>query len=122
MSTTLSYGYKKPANPDTGDTWFPQLAADIQQLNDHAHNGTDSAPLAVQTATIAAGSWALAAGLSLIYSQSITLPAGLSYDICQIWFKLATGELVYPTVTRTSASIYKVFTADNSLAYTAYYR
>lgn len=119
---TLTYGYKKPVNPDTGDIFFPALENDIQQLNDHAHNGTDSAPLATQTATINSGSWAAAAGLSGVYSQTVTLPAGLSYDVCDIWMKLTTGERVYATITRVSATQYKVFTTDNTLNFTAYYR
>lgn len=119
---TLSYGYKKPENPDTGDVVFPALANDIQQVNDHAHNGTDSAPLATQTASIASGSWVAAPIGGGLYRQAISMPTGLTYDVAEIWFKLSTGEVVYPTVEKISSSSYYVYTNDNSLTYTAYYR
>lgn len=119
---TLSYGYKKPINPDTGDIVFPALEGDIQQLNDHAHNGTDSAPLATQSVSILAASWAAAPIAGGVYRQAVTVPTGLSYDVCQIWFKLSTGEYVYPSVERISASSFYVYTNNNALAYTAYFR
>lgn len=45
MSIELSYGYKKPQTGDKGSTFFPELEANIQQLNDHAHNGSNSAQI-----------------------------------------------------------------------------
>lgn len=120
MSTTLSYGYIKPANPDTGDSFFPALAANIQQMNDHAHNGTDSAPLATRTVSVPSASWVLVSGGN--YRQAVAIPAGMSYDVCHIWFKLSTNEYVYPSVERISASSFYVYSNDNSLTYTAYLR
>ena len=120
MSSVLSYGYIKPANPDTGDAWFIALATNIQQLNDHTHNGTNSAPLATQTVSVPSGSWVATTGGT--YRQSVTVPTGLSYDVCHIFFKLSTNEYVYPSVERISASAFYVYTNDNTLTYTAYFR
>lgn len=38
----LSNGFKLPQTGDYGDVWFPALEDDIQQMNDHTHNGTNS--------------------------------------------------------------------------------
>lgn len=119
---TLSYGYKLPQNPDTGDVVFPALQTDIQQLNDHAHNGVDSAPLATQSASILAAAWSAAPIGGGVYRQSISMPTGLSYDVAQIWFKVSTGEYVYPSVEKINSTSYYVYTNDNLLQYTAFYR
>lgn len=119
---TLSYGYQQPQNSDTGDVWFPALAADILQLNNHNHDGVTSSPLASQQQTILAANWAAAAIGGGVYFQLVTVPTGLSFDTCHIWFKLSTGQYVYPSVERVSASTYNVFINDNSLALTAFYR
>lgn len=119
---TLSYNYKKPQNSDTGDVVFPALEADIQQINDHAHNGTDSAPLATSTVAISAGSWVAAPIGGGVYRQSITVPSGMTYDVSQVWFKLSTNEYVYPSVEKIDSTHFYVYTNDNSLAYVAYFR
>ena len=120
MSTTLSYGYVQPSTGDTGDAFFPALSADIAQLNNHNHDGVTSAPLATQSASILAANWASPSGG--LYSQTMTLPTGLSYDTCQIWFKLSSGEYVFPTVTRVSSTQFTVYCNDSSKTLTAYYR
>lgn len=119
---TLSYGFLKPQNPDTGDIFFPAIEADIQQLNDHTHNGVNSAPLASQTS----GSFGIGALTAApigggLYYQDLTLPAGLDYDTCQIWFK-KLGNYVYLSCERLSSSTFRVYVNDNTTAYVAYYR
>lgn len=119
---TLSKGYKKPQNPDTGDVFFPAMEQNIQQLNDHAHNGTDSQLLATTTANLLAANWAAAPIGGGLYRQLVTMPAGFQYDVAEIWFKLSSGELTVPTVERASATTYYVYTNDNTLTYVANYR
>lgn len=131
MSTTLSYGYVKPATGDRGSTFFPALENDIQQLNDHTHNGVDSAflppaSLGKYTSTISAGSWASDGAGN--YSQTVTVPSGISgaatyNDIkyYHIIFNDASGNRCFPTVTRASSTTYTVTVNDNSLVFTAYY-
>ncbi len=119
---TLSYGYSQPVNPDTGDIFYPALTANWQQVNDHNHDGANSAPLASQTANILAANWTASSGLSGIYEQTITMPAGLSYDTADIWFLLSSGERVYPSQTKVSSTQYKVFTSDSGATYKALYR
>jgi hypothetical protein len=43
---TLSYGFKKPQVPDQGGVVFPALEANWQQVNDHNHDGVNSALIA----------------------------------------------------------------------------
>lgn len=118
---TLTYGYKKPINPDTGDIVFPALEGDIQQLNDHNHDGANSAPLATQTVSALAANWVTGvAGVS--YKQLITVPTGLSFDTCNTWVKRSTGEMAYPTIERVSATTFYLYTNDNTLAYTLFFR
>lgn len=119
---TLSYGYLQPTNPDTGDIFFPAIASDIAQLNNHNHDGVTSAPLATQTQTIASANWTSAPIGGGLYQQTITVPTGLSYDSCQIWFKLSTGQYVFPSVSRVSSTQYILFTNDNTQTYSAFYR
>ena len=38
----LSNGYKLPETGDFGDVWFPALEDNIQRINTHNHDGTDS--------------------------------------------------------------------------------
>lgn len=116
----LSYGYEKPSDPTFGDVFWPALERNIQQLNDHNHNGTNSAPIASVTASISSGSWGADIGGGT-YRQEITLPAGRTYDTTRLFFKRSTGEMTYPTVERASATSFYIYTNDNSVSYVVSY-
>lgn len=119
---TLSYGYEKPQNTDTGDVYFPAMERNIQRLNDHTHDGINSAPLASTSQDILAANWSAAPIGGGLYRQLVTMPSPYLYDTAQIWFKLSSGEFVYPSVERQSGNTFYVYTNDNSLTYTAFYR
>lgn len=118
----LSNGYKLPESPDTGDIFFGAIEFDIQRLNDHSHNGTDSALLSTVSQNILAANWVAAPVGGGVYRQSVTVPTGYSYDTANIWFKLSTGEYVYPSVERITGTTYYVYTNNNALDYLALYR
>lgn len=121
MSVTLSYGYKKPENADTGDTFFANIVDDITLVNDHTHNGTNSARLAgTASSTISSGSWGADLGSST-YRQTITLPTGFVYDTTTIDMRLSNGEKVYAKIQKVSSTQYYVFTNDNTQDYVAVY-
>lgn len=120
--TTLSMGYFKPGNSDTGDIFFPNMAANMQALNDHNHDGVTSQLLYSKTQSIVSASWSAAPIGGGVYRQLITVPTGYSYDIASIWFKLSTGEIVYPSVERVSSTTFYVYVNDNTLNITAFYR
>lgn len=119
MSTILTYGFKKPANPDTGATFWDDLAFDIQQTNDHTHNGVNSAPL-VKNQTISSGAWGSDLGGGK-YKQTITLPGSLTYDTIGISHRIASGHLAYPTVEKVSSTTYDIYTNDNTISFVAVY-
>lgn len=120
---TLSHGFKKPQNGiDSGSTWFPAMETNAQLLNDHTHNLTDSAQLAVTAQSILAANWVAASVGGGLYQQTITMPAGFLYDVTDIRFRVSTGEIFVPTVIRASSTTYQIFINDNSLAVTAFYR
>lgn len=119
--STLSKGYKKPSNPTTGDLWFPALEDDIQLMNDHVHDGDTGAITPAVAQAISSGSWVAVAGGDGMYTQTITMPTGRTFDAADISFRLSTGEFVYPSVTRVSNSQYSITTNDNSKSYIAIY-
>lgn len=125
MATTLSYGYIQPQNGDKGSTWFPALNDNIQQLNDHDHNGINSAPIpstniSSGTVSIPAASWVL--DVTGRYRQDVTVPAGYNMDNYSILFKLSTGEIITPSITRLSATSFRIFGPDNTLTYSAVFK
>ena len=121
MATTLSHGYVKPANPDTGDTFWGNLSTDIQLVNDHVHDGTTGNILPTVTQAISSSNWTAVSGQPGTYSQTITLPTALSFGSVQIGMQLSNGTQIFPTITKTSSTQYVVYTNDNTQNYTAVY-
>jgi len=119
---TLSYGFLKPQKSDTGDVFFPAMETNIQKMNDHTHDGTNSSLPGSTAQSILAVSWVAAPIGGGLYRQAVTVPSGHSYDTSDIWFKLSTGEAVYPSTERITASSYYIYTNNNTLQYTARYR
>lgn len=125
MSTTLSYGYKLPQDGDRGSTFFPDLEADIQQLNDHNHNGTNSAQLTIQavaitTQAISSASWVAQGGGT--FKQTVTLPGTLTYDAIAMQFRITSSKhIIYPTIEKVSGTTYDIYVNDNSIGVTALY-
>lgn len=121
---TLSFGFKKPEINDKGDVVFPALEDNIQQLNDHTHNGTDSAKLTAGsfdplTETLSNVNWVLAT--NDLYRQLVTLPASLSFDLVVIQCRLSDGSLFYPTLERVSVSQFYIYINDNTQNVTVQY-
>lgn len=119
---TLSYGYKKPEDTDTGDVVFPALEANWQQVNDHAHNGVNSAPLTSQTRQALAASWVAAPIGGGVYRQNVIAPTNYSWLTAQFQVRLSTGEIVYPDLEVVDATNMFVYTNDNTVQYTIFVR
>ena len=121
---TLSYGYLKPQTGDKGSVFFPALEADIQQLNDHNHNGVNSAPIsagsiAPVTQALLAANW-VASGSG--FRQLVLMPGTMQYDNFTVMAKLtATGLQYYPTIIKASINTYYIHINDASLDVTVYY-
>ena len=122
---TLTYGYLKPQTGDKGSVFFPALEFDIQQLNDHNHDGVtsaliDSSSIVATTQALLAGSWVSVGGG--LYRQLVTMPGAMQYDNFFISAKLTTlGHQYYPTIEKVSANSFYIYINDNSLDVTVYY-
>jgi hypothetical protein len=120
MAITLSYGYIKNQTGDKGSVFWPDLEFNIQRINDHSHNGVNSAKLSnasidSATQTINAGAWVSVAGGT--FKQTVTVPAGVDLNKHLPRFKHDTsGELLFLSVNILSDSQYEVFINDNTVA------
>lgn len=123
---TLSYGYLKPETGDKGSAFFPALEQDIQQLNDHTHNGVNSAFIAsgnvtATTQALSAADWVSVAGGK--YRQLVAMPGALQYDNFIIGAKLTgVGDQYYPSVEKVSSNSFYIYINDNSLDVTVFYK
>lgn len=124
---TLSYGYYKPQTGDKGSTWFPRIEDNFQRLNDHTHDGLNSALIPSSSitktafkSTILSTGWTTLGGGNV--KKTITVPAGvLEVNDYSIYFYItATGFRLLPTVERVSATTYDIYT-NSALALTAVY-
>ena len=130
MSTTLSNGYKKPDAPDPASIWMPDHEDNIQRLNDHNHNGTNSelldptVVLQKPTVSVLSGAWSVVSGG---YEQTIGAPATIS-EVNTAFMKFVStagiapvGSVITPTVERVSSTSFKVIVNDNTLEMTVYF-
>ncbi len=123
---TLSYGYQRPADGDKASVWMPALQANVTKVNDHNHDGSNSAALSAAaigkyTSSLVAASWILDAQNR--YYQDVTVPVGITEinNFIPNFYITSTGERVYPSMIRLTATTYKVYCNDNSIALTVKY-
>ena len=121
---TLTYGLQVPETGDKGDVIFPAMEANIEQLDAHAHNGSDSPKLdrkAIDSIsqTALAASWASQG--NGIYRQTITMPAGLLFDTVSIETRLSTGEVVDLEIEKVTANTFYLYINDNTQTVTILY-
>jgi len=117
MSLTLSFGYIKPEDGDTGASWFDVLEFDIQRVNDHIHDGVSSSLLPPSSITAAVLNFATAdwgAPTLGLYTQTKTIPGALTYDNSLKEARLANGDVVYASLIKASATSITVETNDNT--------
>ena len=126
MATTLSFGYKKPQTGDKGSEWFKYLEDDIQQLNDHNHDGLNSAPISTrninaETQPLSSASWVSVSGGK--YRQLVTVPNSKQFDNSIIIFRKdsAQKEQMYLEVEKETATTYYVYINDPDVSVIAYY-
>lgn len=114
---TLSYGFKKPQTPDRGPVVFPALEANWQQVNDHTHDGVNSAKInsasisKTKVTLVAAGWVVLGSGH---FKQALNIPGVNNYDDVTLEFRLSTGEIIHPTVIKTGLQQCEVYIDDST--------
>lgn len=122
---TLSNGYQKPETNDKGPIVFPALEDNIDRLNGHNHDGTNSEKLTAQAITtvvqtVTSAGWALVSGGR--YKQTVTMPAGLDFDEVLIQVRLTSGNIIYPTIEKVSDTEFDVYSIDNTIDYVVAYK
>lgn len=123
MSVSLDY-IQKPADGDTGATFWDLLEALFDAFDNHTHNGTNSAQLTASsftptTQSISSASWASQG--SGTYRQTVTLPGALTFDAISIEMRTSAGVVIYPTIEKVTSTSYYVYVNDNTLNLTAVY-
>jgi hypothetical protein len=118
----LSYLFKKPTTGDRGNILFQALEDNIQKLNDHTHNGTNSSKLAGSSITADITVTNLIPDVNEgegTWSKLVNLPSGYTYDGQRIQFRLNASpfEYVYPKFEWISASQIKYYTNDTTVAF-----
>ena len=127
---TLTHGVKRPETGDKGNVFFPALEDNMDILNDHDHDGTDSAAISVANLTkssqsILAAAWAATSGGT--YRQEVTMPAGFTFANTQITHSIASGagtagdRLFLTMELGTASNKYWVYVNEPLLALTALY-
>lgn len=124
---TTAYGYKIMEANDIASVWMQAIMDNWERMSDHDHDGSDSvaltpAAITAYSSTVLAASWS-AQGDGM-YRQTITVPSGIleinSYDTYV--YITSTGERIYPTIVRVSATSFYIYVNDNTLALTIKYR
>jgi len=107
----LSYGYKLPEDDDT--YFWDYLRFTIQQLNDHSHNGTDSAAIGRIVERYNSG-WSTYGGQ---YRKQIGLPNNLQFDNVRIFVReWSTKTQIHPTIIKnndTSLFLYSPLSSND---------
>ena len=125
MAVTLSYGFINPQNGDVGSIWFAALNSNIVQLNGHTHNGSNSSLLAPSSiaagkVSVLAANWTGSAGN---YSQVCTVPSGLDMtDDYSITVYDSSNNIIATSIDYVSPTTFKIYSPDNTFAYTVVFR
>lgn len=128
MPTTTTYGYKKPINGERGSVFYPALNDNFQRLNDHTHDGVNSAPIPAAnitkgSASILAASWVSLGGGN--YRQLVTTPSGVTVDNMIPKFFCTggaeDGHQILPSIEKVSSTTYYVYINDNTQTLTVKY-
>lgn len=122
---TLSNGYLLPETGDRGNTFFPALESNIQRLNDHSHNGSDSEKLTAEAITALIDSSSLIpANWSVqpngLYRAPVTMPGSLLFDTTSIELR-TNNKVLYADIEKITANTFYVYVNDSSLTVTALY-
>jgi hypothetical protein len=111
----LSNGYQLPETGDFGSIWFPAIESNIQRLNDHTHNGSDSNKLSSSsidavTQTVLAASFAPTANPNE-FSASVTIPGAVLVDATNISLRDPTTKReIFAEIEKTSISQFNIIT------------
>ena len=122
---TLSNGFQQPEIGDRGGVFFPGLEANIQQVNDHNHNGVNSeritseAIIALSDSTsLIPVNWVLQA--SGIWRAPVTMPGALLFADTTIQLR-TNNRFLYADVENITINTFYVYVNDPTLTVTVLY-
>jgi hypothetical protein len=104
-----------PEAGDRGKTFCPSISQNMEILDSHTHNGSDSDKISSENVlksniVLAEGDWA---SNERGFKQSVSLPTGFTFDEVDLVFTINTGPLlgqrITPTIVKTSSSTFDVF-------------
>ena len=119
------YGYEIPEAGDESSTeWQPGITKNWERLNNHSHNGIDSAKIAFaniqKVSTLVYQADWVATGNG-DYSAIVNLPAGYTFNNTTMVFTISTvghtdeGARIYPGIVKISNTSFNVFVNDNTI-------
>lgn len=123
---TLSYGFQLPQTGDRGENLFTPLEQNIQKLNDHTHDGINSAlinafSIASAQSLINASGWVAFGGPVGEYRQLVTMAPGYNFDTDTMSFRTADGAYAYPKVLKNNDTSYYIYCNDPSVTFKVVY-
>ena len=129
MATTLSFGYVKPQTGDKGATNFNALEGNIDQLNAHKHDGSNSARVDTfsmmrSVVNVDGTGWAAAGEF---FKKTVTFPAGFTLVNGSEWGKASIRfffdggsydkEELFPKTVRLSDTTFELYYVTSSQAF-----
>lgn len=112
---TLSKGFKKPQTGDLGTTWFPAMEDNIQQTNDHTHDGNNSEKISSVNITTVDAKIQVSAGTFTdqgngYFRATVAIPVG-SVDDYQITARdPITKDPIHLKIEKVSSNQFYVYT------------
>ena len=115
MTTTLTYGHKKPSTGDRGSTFFTNLEDNITQDDAHTHDGTTSAVIDAKnitksTVSVTNSGWSSS---GVLYRKSVTMTSGFTFGSTNLRFFLNggsyTGNEIFPTIEKINATSFYLY-------------
>lgn len=122
---TLSNGYLKPDSGDRGNVFFPALENNIQRLNDHTHNGSNSEKLTsealvalLDSTSLVPANWTLHS--SGLYRAPVVMPGSTVFDTTTVSLRL-NGKPLYGDIEKLTINTFYVYVNDPSISVTVLY-
>ena len=123
MSTTLTYGLKKPESGDRGTSVFTDLEDNIDLLDDHNHDGVNSALIpstSIAKESLGIGAWS-GPNSNGLYTALLTFPSGRLPEDSIVKIQDATtkedlSHLTKIRVVNGSNIQYEIYSNDNTLS------
>ena len=122
MTTTLTYGRKKPSTGDRGSTFFGNLEDNITLDDAHSHDGNDSVKVTTKnltrsTVAVTNSGWSSS---GVMYRKLVTLTTGWTLGACDVRFFLNGGTLtkneIFPTCEWVTSGTFYLYMPVNDQA------